>query len=110
MALFKFTQNILENKPIELYNQGKHTRDFTYIDDIVDGVVRVLDLKAEPNTEWNGNCPDSASSLAPWRIYNLGNNNPVYLIDYVEALIGSSFKITNPQASSSCGCGTSFSI
>jgi len=86
MALHEFTRAILASEKIKIYNYGKHHRDFTYIDDIVDGVVRVLDLKAEPNTEWNGNCPDSASSLAPWRIYNLGNNNPVYLIDYVEAL------------------------
>ena len=74
MALFKFTQNILKNKPIELYNRGLHTRDFTYIDDIVEGVIRVLDRPAKENLSWSGDNPDSATSRAPWRIYNIGNN------------------------------------
>jgi UDP-glucuronate 4-epimerase len=86
MALQKFAQAIVNDKPISLFNYGNHRRDFTYIDDIVEGVIRVLDKPAEPNPEWNGNNPDSASSYAPWRIYNIGNNNPVELKDYIAAL------------------------
>ena len=77
MALFKFTKAILEEKPIEVFNFGKHTRDFTYIDDIVDGIIKTLDNPAISNLKWNGETPDPASSLAPWRIYNIGNNKPV---------------------------------
>ncbi|KAF0189222.1 MAG: UDP-glucuronate [Desulfobulbaceae bacterium] len=86
MALQKFAQAIVNDKPISLFNYGNHRRDFTYIDDIVEGVIRVLDKPAQPNLEWNGNNPDSASSYAPWRIYNIGNNNPVELKDYISAL------------------------
>ena len=86
MALFKFTKAILEEKPIDVFNYGKHTRDFTYIDDIVEGVVKTLDNTAVSNVKWNSNDPDPATSNAPWRIYNIGNNKPVKLLDYVEAL------------------------
>jgi UDP-glucuronate 4-epimerase len=86
MALFKFTKNILEEKPIDVFNKGKHTRDFTYIDDIVEGVIKTLDNPASSNVSWNSNQPDPASSKAPWRIYNIGNNNPVRLMDYIDAL------------------------
>jgi len=86
MALFKFTHNILAGKPIDVFNNGNHQRDFTYIDDIVEGVIRVLDKIPEPNPEWSGDAPDSASSTAPYRIYNIGNNNPVELMHYIEVL------------------------
>lgn len=86
MALFKFTKNIIEGKPIDIYNHGKHTRDFTYIDDIVEGIVKTIDDTAESNIKWNGNLPDSATSNVPWRIYNIGNNKPVKLMDYLDAL------------------------
>ena len=86
MALFKFTKAILANESIPVFNYGKHRRDFTYIDDIVEGVIRVLDQPAVPNPNWSGNQPDSGTSKAPWRLYNIGNNNPVYLMDYIEAL------------------------
>ena len=86
MALQKFTRAILLGKKIQVYNYGKHRRDFTYIDDIVEGVVRVLDKPATSNPEWSGNHPDSGSSIAPWLIFNIGNNNPVDLMDYIEAL------------------------
>lgn len=86
MALQKFAQAIVNDKPISLFNHGNHRRDFTYIDDIVEGVLRVLDKPAQPNLQWDGNNPDSASSYAPWRIYNIGNNNPVELKDYIAAL------------------------
>lgn len=86
MALFMFTKNILEGKPIDVFNYGKHRRDFTYIDDIVEGVIRVLDKVAEPNPDWSGDAPDSATSLAPYRLYNIGNNNTVELMRYIEVL------------------------
>jgi UDP-glucuronate 4-epimerase len=86
MALFKFTKAILEEKPIDVFNHGNHTRDFTYIDDIVEGVIKTLDDAATSNIEWNSDDPDPASSKAPWRIYNIGNNNPVKLMDYIDAL------------------------
>jgi UDP-glucuronate 4-epimerase len=86
MALFKFTKNILEEKTIDVFNNGKHTRDFTYIDDIVEGVIKTLDNPATNNIKWNSNQPDPASSKAPWRIYNIGNNKPVQLMDYIDAL------------------------
>ena len=86
MALFKFTQAILAGKKITVYNYGKHRRDFTYIDDIVEGIVRVLDQPAQPNLVWNGAKPDPSSSLDPWRVYNIGNNSPVELMDYIGAL------------------------
>jgi UDP-glucuronate 4-epimerase len=86
MALFKFTKSILEEKPIDLFNNGKHTRDFTYIDDIVEGVIKTLDNPASGNVDWNSNQPDPANSKAPWQIYNIGNSSPVQLMDYVDAL------------------------
>jgi UDP-glucuronate 4-epimerase len=86
MALFKFTRAILAGEPIEVFNYGKHRRDFTYIDDIVEGVIRVLDRIPEPNPAWNGDAPDSATSSAPYRLYNIGNNQPVELMHYIEVL------------------------
>jgi UDP-glucuronate 4-epimerase len=86
MALFKFTKSILAGEPIQLFNHGKHLRDFTYIDDIVEGIIRVLDHPATPNLEWNSMHPDPSSSKDPWRVYNIGNNDPVELLDYVQAL------------------------
>jgi UDP-glucuronate 4-epimerase len=86
MALFKFTKAMLEGKPIQVFNHGRHRRDFTYIDDIVEGVIRVLDRSAPPNLNWNGAKPDTGTSQAPWRVYNIGNNNPVELMDYIGAI------------------------
>ncbi len=86
MALFKFTKAILEDKPINIFNNGRHTRDFTYIDDIVEGVIKTLDSPAVINNNWNSERPDASSSKAPWVIYNIGNSNPVQLMDYVNAL------------------------
>ena len=86
MALFKFTRAILEEKPIDVFNYGNHTRDFTYIDDIVDGVIKTLESPATVNNDWISDMPDPASSKAPWRIYNIGNNKPVKLMSYIEAL------------------------
>jgi UDP-glucuronate 4-epimerase len=86
MALFKFTKAILAGKPIQVFNFGKHRRDFTYIDDIVEGIIRTLDRPAPRNLEWNGRTPDPGTSLAPWRVYNIGNNQPVELMEYISAL------------------------
>jgi len=86
MALFKFTKAILEDKLIDVFNHGKHTRDFTYIDDIVDGIIKTLDNTATANTNWNSNQPDPSTSKAPWCIYNIGNSKPVQLMDYINAL------------------------
>lgn len=86
MALFLFTKNIIENKPIDVFNYGKHQRDFTYIDDIVEGVIRTLDHNASVNAEWNGNRPDPGTSLAPYRLYNIGSNNPCELLRYIELI------------------------
>ena len=86
MALFLFTKNILAGKPIDVFNHGKHRRDFTYIDDIVEGVVRVLDRVAQANPDWNSDTPDSATSYAPYRLYNIGNNNTVELMHYIKVL------------------------
>jgi len=86
MALFKFTKNILEGKPIDVYNYGQHKRDFTYIDDIVEGVMRTLDKVPVPNPDWSGDAPDAASSHAPYRLYNIGNNQPVELMRYIEVI------------------------
>ena len=86
MALFKFTKAILAGEPIQVFNYGKHLRDFTYIDDIVEGIIRILDRAAFSNSEWNSDCPDPATSKAPWRVYNIGNSAPVELMDYVGAL------------------------
>ena len=86
MALFKFSKAILAGEAIQVFNYGKHRRDFTYIDDIVEGVVRVLDEPAAANPAWQGNAPDPGTSTAPWRVYNIGNNQPVELMDYIAAL------------------------
>ena len=86
MALFLFTKAILAGEPIDLFNHGRMRRDFTYIDDIVEGVVRVLDQPATPNPKWDGRNPDSATSTAPYRLYNIGNNSPVELAQLVEVL------------------------
>ena len=86
MALFKFTQNILADKPIDVFNNGNHKRDFTYIDDIVEGVIRTLDQVPASNAQWNGDAPDSATSYAPYRLYNIGNNQPVELMRFIEIL------------------------
>ncbi len=86
MALFMFTKSILAGKPIDVFNYGNHRRDFTYVDDIVEGVIRVLDQAAPPNPEWSGDASDPATSLAPYRIYNIGNNSPVELLRYIEVL------------------------
>ena len=86
MALFLFTRAILGNKPIDVFNHGKMKRDFTYIDDIVEGVVRLTDKVPEPNPAWSGEDPDSATSYAPYRLYNIGNNNPVELMKFIGVL------------------------
>ncbi len=86
MALFLFTRHILAGEPIDVFNYGKHRRDFTYIDDIVEGVIRTLDRIPEPNPNWAGDQPDSASSTAPYALYNIGNNEPVELLHYIEVL------------------------
>ncbi|MEO0548150.1 MAG: NAD-dependent epimerase [Pseudomonadota bacterium] len=86
MALFLFTKNIIEGKPITVFNYGNHTRDFTFVEDIVEGVVRVADQPATPNPDWDGENPDPCTSSAPYRVYNIGNNAPVKLMDYVAAV------------------------
>lgn len=86
MALFLFTKAILAGNSIDVYNYGDHKRDFTYIDDIVEGVIRTLDKIAKPNPDWTGNQPDPGTSNAPWRIYNIGNNNPCTLLRFIEVL------------------------
>tara|TARA_B100001769_G_C22111698_1_gene601557 strand:- start:1849 stop:2856 length:1008 start_codon:yes stop_codon:yes gene_type:complete len=86
MALFKFTKAILAGQKLEVFNYGNHRRDFTYIDDIVEGVIRVLDKPAQSNPDWSGDNPDSGTSFAPWRVYNIGNNSPVELMDYIKAI------------------------
>ncbi len=86
MALFLFTKAILEGNPIDVFNYGKMQRDFTYIDDIIEGVVRVMDKIPEPNPQWNGDKPDVATSYAPYKLYNIGNNNPVELMYFIEVL------------------------
>lgn len=86
MALFLFTRNILEGKPIQVFNFGQHTRDFTYVDDIVEGVVRASDQIAQANPDWRSDNPDPASSKAPFRIFNIGNQTPVSLMTYIEAI------------------------
>lgn len=88
MALFKFTKAILGDETISVFNYGKHRRDFTYIDDIIEGLLRVLDKSAANNKIWNSDTPDPASSLAPWRIYNIGSNRPVELLDFIGAIEG----------------------
>ena len=86
MALFLFTRKILAGEPIDVFNYGNHRRDFTYIDDIAEGVVRTLDHAAEPNTDWNSDSPDPGTSAAPYRLYNIGNQQPVQLMKYIELL------------------------
>jgi UDP-glucuronate 4-epimerase len=86
MALFLFTRNILEGKPIDVFNHGHHRRDFTYVDDIAEGVVRALDRPAQPDALWNSNDPDPATSRAPFRLYNIGNHQPVELMRYIEVI------------------------
>ncbi|MGD8963748.1 MAG: NAD-dependent epimerase [Desulfobacterales bacterium] len=86
MALFLFTRAILENKPIRVFNHGKMQRDFTYIDDIIEGVIRVMGQLPAANPDWSGDTPDPGTSYAPYRIYNIGNNNPVELIKFIEVI------------------------
>jgi len=86
MALFLFTKAILEGKPIDVFNHGDMRRDFTYIDDIVSGVIGIIDNPATPNAEWSGKTPDPSSSKAPYRVYNIGNNSPVSLMEFIEAI------------------------
>ena len=86
MSLFMFTRNIIEGKPIDVFNYGNHRRDFTYIDDIVEGVIRVIDKPAQVNPGWAGENPDPGTSMAPYRLYNIGNNNPVHLLKFIETL------------------------
>lgn len=86
MALFKFTKNIIEDKAIPVFNHGNHSRDFTFVEDIVQGVILSSDQIAEPNSNWDSNAPDPATSNAPFRIFNIGNSNPVRLIEYIQAI------------------------
>lgn len=86
MALFLFTKAILENRPIDVFNYGKMQRDFTYIDDIVEGVMSVMDKVPGPSPDWSGDHPDTATSYAPYKLYNIGNNNPVELSRFIEAI------------------------
>ncbi len=86
MALFLFTKAILNGEKIDVFNYGKHRRDFTYIDDIVEGVIRTLDHNAQPNPDWSGVKPDPGTSKAPWRVYNIGNQSPVELMAYIDTL------------------------
>jgi UDP-glucuronate 4-epimerase len=86
MALFRFTKAILADEPIEVFNHGRHARDFTYIDDIVEGILRTADKPPEPNPDWNTDAPDPATSSAPYRVYNIGNNSPVELMDFIAAI------------------------
>ncbi len=86
MAFFSFTKAILEGRPIPVFNYGKHTRDFTFVSDIVDGVIRACDRPATPNADWNGDAPDPASSTAPYRIYNIGSGRNTQLLRYIELL------------------------
>ncbi len=86
MALFLFTRAIVEGRPIDVFNHGRMQRDFTYVDDIVEGVVRVMDRTPEPNSVWSGDRPDPGTSYAPYRIYNIGNNSPVELLTFIETI------------------------
>ena len=86
MALFLFTKAALAGEPIKVFNHGEMLRDFTYIDDIVEGIVRVIDNPASSDATWSGNAPNPGSSSAPLKIYNIGNNNPVRLMDFIEAI------------------------
>ena len=86
MALFLFTRNILAGEPINVFNYGHHRRDFTYIDDIVEGVIRAMDRAAKPNPDWSSDAPDPATSRAPYRLYNIGSHRPIELMRYIEVL------------------------
>ncbi|MDQ6437604.1 NAD-dependent epimerase [Mesorhizobium sp. LHD-90] len=86
MAPFAFTRKIISGEPIDVYNFGRHARDFTYIDDVAEGVVRTLDTIASPDPDWSGAQPDPATSLAPYRIYNIGNSDPVELMDFIRCI------------------------
>lgn len=86
MALFKFTKAMLAGEKIQVYNYGKHRRDFTYIDDIVEGIFRTLNRPAASDPKWDSASPDPGSSKAPWRVYNIGNSDPVQLMDFISAL------------------------
>ncbi len=86
MALFKFTDAMLKNERIKLFNFGKHRRDFTYIDDVIEGIVRVIQKRAQKNGDWSSKNPSPGSSFVPWRVYNIGNNSPVNLEDFISAL------------------------
>ena len=86
MALFMFTRNILEGKPIDVFNYGNHRRDFTYVEDIVEGVIRTMDHTATPNDDWDSASPDPGTSMAPYRLYNIGNQQPVELMRYIEVI------------------------
>src|SRR5690606_39782634 len=86
MALFLFTKNILAGRPIDVFNYGHHRRDFTYVGDIVEGIVAATDKIATPNPDWSGDQPDPGTSKAPYRLYNIGNQHPVELMRYIEVL------------------------
>ena len=86
MAMFIFTKAVIEGRPIDVFNHGKMRRDFTFIDDIVEGVIRTLDNTAQPNNDWSGDVPDPGTSKAPYKIYNIGNNNPVELMHMIETI------------------------
>jgi UDP-glucuronate 4-epimerase len=86
MALFLFTKAMLENRPIDIFNFGNMERDFTYIDDIIEGLIRVIKRIPDPNPQWSGENPDPATSAAPFKLYNIGNNNPVKLLNLIEVL------------------------
>jgi UDP-glucuronate 4-epimerase len=86
MALHKFTSSIVKGEKIKVFNFGKHKRDFTYIDDIIEGILKVLSKSPSPNINWDGESPDPSSSNAPWRVYNIGNNKPEELLDYIRAI------------------------
>ena len=88
MAYFKFTKAISEGRPIDVYNHGNMSRDFAYVDDIIEGVVRVMERAPRPDRGWSGDHPDPGSSYAPYRLYNIGNNNPVDLLRFIEVLEG----------------------
>ncbi len=86
MALFKFTKAIINGEKIQVFNNGNHERDFTYIDDIVEGIIRIAEKPAEPNLKWSSNNPDPGTSLAPWKVYNIGNNKPENLMKFIEVI------------------------
>jgi len=86
MSMFLFTDKIIKGEPIDVFNMGHHARDFTYVDDIVQGVVRLCDRVATPNPAWSSDHPDPATSSAPYRIYNIGNHSPVQLMDYIACI------------------------